>query len=338
MESVFRNNIVCRTRTTTLPVGGTKYGIPHDAIEPLLDKYLEFWFGRGRDEVNSKGQTPLMQASIQGDEASVFMLVKFATTEYSLDIIGDVDQSGWTPLHHAAQNGFVSIVQLFLERENSCQWWNDESDDSDSASCSNLRRTIHSQSNYGRTPLHCAAWRNENQSVVELLLANGAEVNAQDIDGQTALMEAIKYGQETIAQLLLDHGANPRFKDRLGHTPLFMAVDLGQRVMVRLLLETTTVNNDNDHEDLVNIKETTHGHTPLHVAASHGYESIVQLLCDKGADRHLADKYGTTAVQMATARGHRSIAYLLSHPTKRVAKQCPRSHNNCNKVAGAPRA
>jgi uncharacterized protein len=336
MESVFRNDIVCRMRTISLQGDGTNYRIPHDAIEPLLDKYIEFWFGRGRNEVNSKGQTPLMQASIHGDEASAFMLLKFATAEYSLDVIGDVDQSGWTPLHHAAQNGFVSIVQLFLELENGNQGWKDEGADSDSASCCNLRQTIHSKSNYGRTPLHCASWRNENQSVVELLLANGAQVNAQDIDGQTALVEAIKYGQETIAQLLLDHGANPRLKDRFGRTPLFMAVDLGQVVMVRLLLESTTVNDDKDHEDLVNIKETTHGHTPLHVAASHGYESIVQLLCDKGADRHLTDKYGTTAVQMATARGSRMIAYLLSHPTKRVAKQFPKSHNNKNKVAGAP--
>jgi uncharacterized protein len=334
MESVFRNDIVCRTRTPSRQGDGKNYRIPHDAIEPLLDKYIEFWFGRGRDEVNSKGQTPLMQASIQGDEASVFMLLKFSTAEYSLDVIGDVDQSGWTPLHHAAQNGFVSIVQLFLEREkNGQQAWNDHCDDSESASCSNLRQTIHSQSNYGRTPLHCAAWRNENQSVVEILLNKGAQVNAQDIDGQTALMEAIKYGQGTIAQLLLDHGADPRLKDRFGHTPLFMAVDLGQVVTVRLLLESSTTVHD---EDLVNIKETTHGHTPLHVAASHGYESIVQLLCDKGADRHLTDKYGTTAVQMATARGHRRIAYLLSHQTKRVAKQCPRRHNNSNKVTAAP--
>ncbi|HHZ61108.1 MAG TPA: ankyrin repeat domain-containing protein, partial [Dehalococcoidia bacterium] len=41
---------------------------------------------------------------------------------------------------------------------------------------------------------------------VELLIANGAEVNAKDDDDQTPLDWAIKYKQTEIADLLRKHG------------------------------------------------------------------------------------------------------------------------------------
>ncbi len=57
----------------------------------------------------------------------------------------------------------------------------------------------------GVTPLHEAALWGHNE-VVELLIANGAEVNAKDDDDQTPLDWAIKYKQTEIADLLRKHG------------------------------------------------------------------------------------------------------------------------------------
>ena len=57
----------------------------------------------------------------------------------------------------------------------------------------------------GMTPLHLAAEYGRNQ-VVELLIAKGADVNAEDEDGETPLNRAIKVKQTDLADLLRKHG------------------------------------------------------------------------------------------------------------------------------------
>ena len=55
------------------------------------------------------------------------------------------------------------------------------------------------------TPLHYAASGNHKE-VVELLIAEGADVNAKDEDGYTPLNSAIKYKHHVLADLLRKHG------------------------------------------------------------------------------------------------------------------------------------
>ena len=57
---------------------------------------------------------------------------------------------------------------------------------------------------YDRTPLHSAAVRGHTE-VVELLLAEGAEVNARMSKGYTALQLAEQEGHARVAELLRKH-------------------------------------------------------------------------------------------------------------------------------------
>jgi ankyrin repeat protein len=73
--------------------------------------------------------------------------------------------------------------------------------------------------------------------VVELLLAHGAEVNAVDKGGYSALMVAAADGHAASVHLLLDHGADPDLQDgSLGWTALIWAAKEGQLETVELLL------------------------------------------------------------------------------------------------------
>ena len=56
------------------------------------------------------------------------------------------------------------------------------------------------------------------------LIARGADVNAQNYKGQTALHCAARAGFVEIVSLLLDHGAEVDLQDREGHTPLMAAL------------------------------------------------------------------------------------------------------------------
>ena len=64
---------------------------------------------------------------------------------------------------------------------------------------------VNAKSDLGRTPLHNAA-RWVQMEIAELLIANGADVNAKNVDGETPLDLAIEDNQPEIADLLRKHG------------------------------------------------------------------------------------------------------------------------------------
>ncbi len=86
----------------------------------------------------------------------------------------------------------------------------------------------------GRTALMVSS-ANAHRAVAELLLAEGAGVNAQAVDGRTALMAAALNGHAEIVELLLDNGADPDPRDKDGLTALMLARASGHEEVVDLL-------------------------------------------------------------------------------------------------------
>jgi ankyrin repeat protein len=119
---------------------------------------------------------------------------------------------------------------------------------------------------------------------VNLLLDNGANINAQSEDDWTALQAASGAGHEAIVRLLLDKGADVTFSGNYG-TALIAASRGGHEAIVQLLLASGA---DINQCQMVNTVRTA-----LSAASENGHEKIVRLLLDKGADVTLSGKYGT---------------------------------------------
>ena len=95
---------------------------------------------------------------------------------------------------------------------------------------------------YGNTPLIAAACQcaaatlNSVYNVVKMLLDYGADVNARNRDGQTALMEASGMtGAAEILELLLSKGADVLAKDKSGKTALTFAKASSRADKIRVL-------------------------------------------------------------------------------------------------------
>lgn len=95
---------------------------------------------------------------------------------------------------------------------------------------------------WGETPLLAAVHGdNTDANVVQtmrLLLLRGANVNARDSHGMTALMGAAGDGDEVKVRLLLSHRANLRLVNVWGETALGRATKYNQPAMVQLLRKT----------------------------------------------------------------------------------------------------
>ena len=76
----------------------------------------------------------------------------------------------------------------------------------------------------GETPLLWAARFGQSQ-VAELLIAEGADVNAKNVVGQTPLHWAAMAGHKEIIELLIAVGAEVNAKTKRGETPLDLAED-----------------------------------------------------------------------------------------------------------------
>jgi ankyrin repeat protein len=89
---------------------------------------------------------------------------------------------------------------------------------------------------YGRTPLHYAA-ADSKQEEVARLLADGANVNAQDDNGWSPLHFAAQALSSECTAELLRAGADHSLQDSFGNTALFRAVfsSRGDGTVIQLL-------------------------------------------------------------------------------------------------------
>lgn len=73
-----------------------------------------------------------------------------------------------------------------------------------------------------------------------LLASPNVNVNGVDTDGNTALIEAARFGHDDVVQALLIAKADPNIKNRAGKTALMLASEGGHDEVIRLLTQASS--------------------------------------------------------------------------------------------------
>lgn len=156
--------------------------------------------------------------------------------------------------------------------------------------------------------------------MVERLLAAGADVNAADAHGHTALHAAAQYcfgsndslRARRLLDLLLTRGAAVDTADKDGATPLLLLLGAHMRpgteadathlgALVPVLLDAGARMEHADHR----------GVSALHACAMHALLAPARVLLQRGANRNAADGFGRTAGDVARHLGYVDIAHEL---------------------------
>ena len=143
-----------------------------------------------------------------------------------------------------------------------------------------------------------------NLEAVRGLLRQGADVNAAQGDGMTALHWAAERGQLEMLEVLLYAGGRVDAVTRIGHyTPLHLASKAGSEAISRSLLEGGAD---------VGAKTHPAGTTSIHLAAASGQTDVLEALIEYGADVNaLEASSGQTPLIFASALNRAAAAAQL---------------------------
>jgi ankyrin repeat protein len=262
---------------------------------------------------DQNGYTPLHQAALRGQAAVTEFLIK------NLADLNARSASGDTPLHLAAQSGHRRVVELLL------RGWTRLADPATlealpseavealkrSGADVDARDALARNASYSRnasdlasTPLHLAV-RNGYRSVVEVLLAHGAGVNATNGLGMTPLHVASAEGHRSLMTLLIDQGAEIDARDATGRTPLAWATERQQEAAAVWLIQQTAS---------VTLADEA-GVTPLHLAADKDLPGVVLRLLKQGAVLDAQDhRFQRTPLHWAvSSKAGEALRVLLDH-------------------------
>ena len=162
---------------------------------------------------------------------------------------------------------------------------------------------------YGKTILNKCLIRAANENLAELLrytIKQGADVNANDESGKSALISCSENGNLTLVECLVEHGAH---------------VDAGVRQdrddsyeYTQFLMNMQNVYTMLTYFLFLGIAEyaiSDFGDTSLTVASKNGHFPIVKYLIDKGASLDLRNKNEDTALILAANYNHADVARFL---------------------------
>jgi uncharacterized protein len=145
-----------------------------------------------------------------------------------------------------------------------------------------------------------------NLDKVNSLLQSGADSNASNDEGATALMVAAGNGHLAIVEALIESGANINATDPRGWTALMKAIynydlDQGFPEIVRALIEAGA-----DIETQV-----AYGTRPLMLAAGYGQAGVIDVLLAAGVDVRAENEGGRTARTMAEYKDYVEVINQL---------------------------
>lgn len=175
---------------------------------------------------------------------------------------------------------------------------------------------VNARDTSGFSALDTAA-RNRAPSMIEILVAAGADPNTADQDGFFPLLHAINRNHVPSIAMLAKTGANLEKTTKEGISPLSWAIGDGKFFAAQALIEAgADVNARSGYEEV----------TPLMVAATQlpaktrsgnlvqGPQPVdlARMMIDKGADVNLTSKDGVTALMIAAGHNNAALVGLLA--------------------------
>lgn len=255
---------------------------------------------------DSYGKTALHEAAQAGWDDIVELLIEAGADTSSVDL------GGKTPISYAAESGHGKIIEILRSGHDQQALEEAFCDAAEAGKTSVVKELLDlgvdpNAGKFGSSAITVAS-RRGHKSVVRLLLDRGVSPSSLDgwLSDSIPLHHAIRNGNVDTAALLLDFGADIDARDKSGRTALFETLNLPDVRGAALLLKNgidiscCDLKGDNVLHEAARKGAVEHassfvdrgidvkipnkeGLTPLHLASQYGHLEISMLLLRKGA-------------------------------------------------------
>lgn len=253
------------------------------------------------DTANKQGFTALLVAAMGGHLDIVKALTKFRC---NVNVVAK-NEAGDTALSLAVYKNHTAVAKHLLD-------------------CGADANSIDKDDQDSR--LHDAAV-NKNDEIVKSLLSKGSKLNHQNIEGNTPLHTAAKFGAPTVVKVLLDSKADCTIRNKQGATASRLSTDFKCSEMLHKAVSTASPSEiksfltENDPAK-IDAFLTQHPHdlecydergdTRLILAARAGQTDIVKLLMNKyGANCNNPNKSNSSPLMASAMRDRREVVKFL---------------------------
>lgn len=306
--------------TLNLPDSKTQSPFGSDEIQ-FLSQAMDLETKEIKGKFNSRAKDSAGQTLVHyAVSSTVHSTVLDSITADDKTILLEADKFGNLPIHAAATTGNTDAIIYILRKAPPC---------------------INATNQQGLTPLLLAAQAG-HKSVVEKLVALGADVNYRLPNGLFALYLALQNNHTDVADSLIPK-ANINFHLDSGSTPLHLATDSEMdAISLALIRAGADINHKRRADDYTPFHNAVEkgsvevctvmlatgkvaintplpsGEYPLHLASKQGHLEIVRILVEAKtpADVNLQDANGDTPLLTAIRAGHLAVAIYLAERTK----------------------
>ena len=232
-----------------------------DAIHVLLNA------GADPNIANAKDETCIHHAIVEGCSKETLQ----AIINHGADV-NSTNKNNVTSLMTACENGNIDAIDVLLNAGA-----NPNIADTESVTC------IHHAVNGG-----C------NKEILQAIINLVADINASNMDGETALLIACKKGNIDAIDILLNAGADPNIADSVGVTCIQHVVfeACSKETLQAIINHGADVNSTNKN----NV-------TSLMTACENGNIDAIDVLLNAGANPNIADTEGVTCIHHAVNGG-----------------------------------
>jgi ankyrin repeat protein len=253
--------------------------------------------GAHLNEVASDGASPVLLATVRGH-------AKLAESLLDEGADPNADGAGFTPLHWASGTWETYLTGVFGIQNN---------------------------------PL--SGLQQDKLGLVRALLAHGANPNARlkkapprfgytdlrlSLVGATPFLLAAMAADRQMMQVLVDHGADPLLATEENTTPLMVAAGVGRIQGVSPVTENSAIDTVKMIIRLGGKVTDANvlGNTALHGVAYLGWNNLIQLLVDNGADVNAINKQRETPLLIAEGKAERlSLAVVIHEDTAALLRK-----------------
>lgn len=251
-----------------------------------MKKYVDVSLSVPREEHEVYFKTMAGQSNIKRPQDSpLFLAIKEGDLSLVQSLLENGDTLGtnrFTPFLVACYYGHLDIAKALYQ----------ESD-------------LNKPDVHKNTPLMLAVW-NGHKDIIQWLLNLGADVNLQNIDGDTVLHLALKFEHPHVAHLLLNvEDIDSNKTNHMSYTPFVIAVVREYMDIAKQLCC--------EHDSDLNA-QYTENNALIHMCALSGSDNALSWLMGKEVDFNLKNSQGYTALNLAAYKGHLPSVKLLIEP------------------------